>query len=58
VSQSSSNIIIFLCMMFFDFGGTKAKKEHESRETGFEHNKRGLKGQGRMVVIILRILSP
>jgi hypothetical protein len=57
VSQSS-NIIIFLCMMFFDFGGTKAKKEHESRETGFEHNKRRLKGQGRMVVIILRILSP
>ncbi len=42
--------------MFFDFDGTKAKKEEEeekSRETGLEHNKRRLKGQGRMVVIIL-----
>jgi len=29
------------------------KEEEESRETGLEHNKRRIKGQGRMVVIIL-----
>jgi hypothetical protein len=31
----------------------KKEEEEENMETGLEHNKRRLKGQGRMVVIIL-----